>query len=166
MEQLQDYSNLTCTHCLYLYQGLRGQMASRKKDVFAVTLSISRRTGFLASILLLIHSSKAKAVSFFQDFSNKSLANKHLKTTSYLNWDMWSVMQEFSATRDYQHLGSRLQSHTQIQRQPFPYKFILSPAFVVSYLRQFAAIPGQSLCDYWLSFQELQETKIKLTIPY
>lgn len=75
-------------------------------------------------------------------------------------------MQEFSATRDYQHLGRGLQSHTQIQGQPFPCKCILSPAFVVSYLWQFAAIPGQSLCDYWLSFQELQETKVKLTIPY
>lgn len=57
-------------------------------------------------------------------------------------------------------------SPTQIQQQPFPCKFILSPAFFVSYLQQFAAIPGQSLCDYWLSFQELQETKVKLTLPY
>lgn len=76
------------------------------------------------------------------------------------------VMQEFSATRDYQHLGRSLQPHIQIQWQPLLCKFIASSASVVSYLRQFAAIPGQSPCDYWLSFQELQETKVKLTIPY
>lgn len=29
---------------------------------------------------------------------------------------MWSVMQEFSATRDYQHLGRKSQSHTQIHQ--------------------------------------------------
>lgn len=67
-------------------------------------------------------------------------------------------MQEFNATRDHQHPERRL--------QPSPCNFILSPAFFVSYLQQFSAIPGQSLCDYWLSFQELQETKVKLTIPY
>lgn len=167
-EQLQDYSNLTCTHCLYLYQGLRGQSkwpVERKMSLQSPFLH-QEGLGILPLFSCWYRTPKQRLLSFFQDFSNKSLVNKHLKTTSYLNWDMWSVLQEFSATRDYQHLGSRLQSHAQIQRQPFPCEFILSPAFVISYLRQFAAIPGQSLCDYWLSFQELQETKIKLTIPY
>lgn len=74
-------------------------------------------------------------------------------------------MQEFNATRDYQHLERRLQPYTD-PAATLSVQFHPLPAFFVSYLQQFAAIPGQSLCDYWLSFQELQETKVKLTIPY
>lgn len=148
--------------------GLRGQ------SIQTVELKMSLQSPFLheeglGSLPLFpcwYTAPKQRLINFSQDSSTKNSANKHLITTSYLNWDMWSVMQEFSATRDYQHLGRRLQPHTQSHRQPFPCKFILSPASVVYYLWQFAAIPGQSLCDYWLSFQELQETKVKLTIPY
>lgn len=57
------------------------------------------------------------------------------------------VMQEFSTTRDYQHVGRSLQPHIQIQWQPLLCKFIASSASVVFYFGQFAAIPGQSLCD-------------------
>lgn len=60
-------------------------------------------------------------------------------------------------------LGEGCSPPPQIQPPASSCKFVLSPALVVSELRQFAALPGQTLCDYWLSFQELQETKVKLT---
>lgn len=54
---------------------------------------------------------------------------------------MRSVMQEFSATRDYQHLGRILQPCTQIQRQSFLCKFILSSAFFCILLKAVCSYP-------------------------
>lgn len=76
--------------------------------------------------------------SFFQDSSNKGSANQYL-LTSYLNWNMWSVMQEFNATRDHQHLERRLQPYTDpaaalsTQFHPLPFLFCILFAAVCSY---------------------------------
>lgn len=74
-------------------------------------------------------------------------------------------MQEFNATRDHQHLERRLQPCTDpaaalsMQFHPLlPFLYPICSGLKLSL--------GSHFVIYWLSFQKLQETKVKLTILY